>query len=419
MIRRIQALNYRCLRYVDVALDRFQMAVGANATGKSTLFDALAFVGDLVTDRVEDAVRKRTRNFQDLVWQRPPGDLRLELAVELDIPDGLTSEMKWDDRYGRFRYEVAVVEHENTVQIRDERALLISTVEHQPQREEGAFVVCPANIPSSLASGRRRGARVVLSRAPGEIDVSVRDFDSGGAAGFVFAYQANSSILHALHRIPGMSRVDPYVRDALHDGIHPVHPEPNRLRTASSPDLRGTTVARDGSNLPWLVKDLRADHPDTYRAWMEHVRATLPDLRAVSVNEREDERTAYLVLEYASGIRIPSWVASEGTLRFLLLTLIAYLPRAGLYLIEEPENGLHPFALDAVHDSLSYPGKSQVVAATHSPDFVQLSESEEILCFAKDADGATVIVRGSDHPIFREAETKPDLRLLFTTGTFG
>ena len=43
MIRRLQALNYRCLRYVDVPLDRFRVLVGPNASGKSTLFDALDF----------------------------------------------------------------------------------------------------------------------------------------------------------------------------------------------------------------------------------------------------------------------------------------------------------------------------------------------------------------------------------------
>ena len=36
MIRRLQALNYRCLRYVDVRLDRFHVLVGPNASGKST-----------------------------------------------------------------------------------------------------------------------------------------------------------------------------------------------------------------------------------------------------------------------------------------------------------------------------------------------------------------------------------------------
>ena len=71
MIRRIQALNYRCLRYVDIVLDRFHVLVGPNASGKSTLLDVVAFLGDMVSEGLEEAVEKRTRNFQDLVWKRP------------------------------------------------------------------------------------------------------------------------------------------------------------------------------------------------------------------------------------------------------------------------------------------------------------------------------------------------------------
>ena len=44
MVRRIQALNYRCLRHVDVRLDgNFHILVGPNASGKSTLMDIIAF----------------------------------------------------------------------------------------------------------------------------------------------------------------------------------------------------------------------------------------------------------------------------------------------------------------------------------------------------------------------------------------
>ena len=64
MIRRIQALNFRCLRYVDVELGRFHILVGPNASGKSTLFDVIAFLGDLVSNGLEAAVESRTSNFQ-------------------------------------------------------------------------------------------------------------------------------------------------------------------------------------------------------------------------------------------------------------------------------------------------------------------------------------------------------------------
>ncbi len=63
MIRRIQALNFRCLRFVDIRLDRFHVLIRPNASGKSTLFDAIAFLGDLVRDGLEGAVRQGTGIF--------------------------------------------------------------------------------------------------------------------------------------------------------------------------------------------------------------------------------------------------------------------------------------------------------------------------------------------------------------------
>ncbi len=54
---------------------------------------------------------------------------------------------------------------------------------------------------------------------------------------------------------------------------------------------------------------------------------------------------------------VPSWLLSDGTLRLMALTLIAFasLPEPRTYLVEEPENGLHPLAIQVVSDVLSQP----------------------------------------------------------------
>ena len=118
MIRRLEALNYRCLRYVDVELGRFHILVGPNASGKSTLFDAIAFLGDLVSDGLEAAVENRTSNFQALVWGRPRDGLGFELAVEFDIPDGLRdklpSEKTTEPFATRWRFGKPTVTSEST-----------------------------------------------------------------------------------------------------------------------------------------------------------------------------------------------------------------------------------------------------------------------------------------------------------------
>ena len=92
---------------------RFQVLVGPNGSGKSTLFDVIAFVFDLIATDLEAAVAKRTRNFQDLVWRRPPERPGFEIAVEFELSQG-----------SFFRYEIAVGETDDGVRLTDERAFL-------------------------------------------------------------------------------------------------------------------------------------------------------------------------------------------------------------------------------------------------------------------------------------------------------
>src|SRR5436305_12132904 len=94
MITLIEALNYRCLRYVSQPLGPFHVLVGPNASGKTTFLDVVALLGRLVSDGIDEAVNERTssRNFFDLVWLREAEDSDkrapyFELAIEARIPE--------------------------------------------------------------------------------------------------------------------------------------------------------------------------------------------------------------------------------------------------------------------------------------------------------------------------------------------
>ena len=92
-------------------------------------------------------------------------------------------------------------------------------------------------------------------------------------------------------------------------------------------------------------------------------------------------------------------MASDGTLRLLALTLPAYVPELdGIFLVEEPENGIHPRAVETMFQSLSSVLGAQVLIATHSPIVLNLVDPKDVLCFAKDGDGATSVVSGERHP---------------------
>ena len=119
-------------------------------------------------------------------------------------------------------------------------------------------------------------------------------------------------------------------------------------------------------------------------------------------------------------LEVPSWMVSDGTLRLLSLTLPAYLTDLkGIYLIEEPENGIHPRAVETVFQSLSSVYDAQILLATHSPVILGIAEANQVLCFAKTPEGATDIVSGDKHPALKDWKGETNLGVLFASGVLG
>ena len=87
MITLVEALNYRSLRYVARPLSPFHVLVGPNASGKTTFLDVIGFLGDVVSNGLENALTDRAPDPRDLLFRRQ--GTRLELAVEAAVPDQL------------------------------------------------------------------------------------------------------------------------------------------------------------------------------------------------------------------------------------------------------------------------------------------------------------------------------------------
>ncbi|MDW8224239.1 MAG: AAA family ATPase, partial [Gemmatales bacterium] len=182
-----------------------------------------------------------------------------------------------------------------------------------------------------------------------------------------------------------------------------------------SPALKKGGFLPDGSNLPHVVASL-LDDPAGKTSWLEHLQTVLP-LSDIEVVTREEDKSRYLVVKDPSGARIPSWHLSDGTLRLLALTLLAYLPKnPGMFFIEEPENGIHPQAIEAVFQSLNSVYDGQVLVATHSPVLVGLCKPHQLLCFSKNKSGKTDILNGSAHPKLKDWKAGQPLARLFAAG---
>ncbi len=152
---------------------------------------------------------------------------------------------------------------------------------------------------------------------------------------------------------------------------------------------------------------------------MYHLKLALEDLEDIC-RRQQDDRSEYLVLRYNDGLEIPSWLASFGTLRTLALTLTAFLPEETpkIYLFEEPENGIHPKAIEIVMDAIHSIPNAQTFVTTHSPMVVQLYDVDSLLLFSK-KDREIVVQHGRDNPILREWDGVPDLATVVGSRVLG
>lgn len=421
MITLIEAKNYRCLNYVRQQLDPFHVLVGPNASGKSTFLDVVSFLGDLVSDGPLAAIHKRTKNFQDLLWWRSGEGF--ELAVEAAIPEKMRSLLR-DPKCETIRYEVALQLDENRQEIfiRSEKVLLKNPDPKPVHYERFLFPITPAPPDTIVTPARLKGTTVVVNKVPDGNDnfysEVYREKGKGWAPSFKLG--PRKSALANLPADEANFPVTSWLKSLLTENVAQLMLNSLLIRQASPPG-QGRNFKADGSNLPWVIDHLKkSNDSNRFGQWLSHLRTALPDLENIRTIEREDDRHRYLMLEYAAGLHVPSWMASDGTLRLMALSILAYLPDfTGIYLIEEPENGIHPRAVDTMFQSLSSVYDAQILVATHSPVVISLVEAKSVLCFARTKDGAVDIVKGDEHPALRDWKGEANLGVLFAGGVLG
>lgn len=394
MLTRLEVDGFKNLLGFVAEFGPFTCIAGANAVGKSNLFDAIEFLSLLAEHPLDEAAaRVRTSGGgrglgRDLFWT--DGERRAEsisIAAEM-IVDNLVIDDLGQPEYPAgttLRYEVKLG-YENGASahrmvLLEERLGVLaapsaSDLIHFPHSESFAKVngIGRSDNPTSIIDTKQ-------SLVPG----GNRSFDPKAARRTVLSSYATieqPTILAAREELRAWRRL------AL-DPVALGEPDPFGSPSIMDPNGRHLPTMLDRITRPALSEGDTEDEQ-----WRESVYAritarlgSLASIRKIWIEEDEAGGRRWIRAELNNGEVVHARALSDGTLRFFAL-IVAWLDGSHrLLCIEEPENGLHPFQMDELVALLrdlttdasgefepeehGSPPLRQVIVNTHSPLLVQ------------------------------------------------
>jgi predicted ATPase len=156
-------------------------------------------------------------------------------------------------------------------------------------------------------------------------------------------------------------------------------------------------LREEGENLAAFLLMLRERHQRTYEKIRDAVRLAAPFFDDFRFDPKPSDGDLTLQLEWTQkGSDYPFHVSqiSDGMLRFIALTTVLLQPNPPTtILLDEPELGLHPYALTLLAALLKKAAtRAQVIVSTQSASLLDHLEAEDVIVVERE-DGASTFKR--------------------------
>jgi predicted ATPase len=162
--------------------------------------------------------------------------------------------------------------------------------------------------------------------------------------------------------------------------------DPDALRGSSAliPDTKGISFLDDrGTGLPAVLDAIMNRDVSEFIEIREAVKQHFENVTNIGLMNVGGHKELSVTLK--NGTRLPAKAVSEGLLYFLAFSVLKHISTSRIFLIEEPENGLHPARIGEVMKILREISKdNQVFIATHSPLVINELEADEISLITRD-----------------------------------
>jgi len=383
-IESISIENYKVFKKATVKnLPKMLVLLGANGSGKSTFFDIMGFLSDALQNNATIAINRRG-GFKELISR---GSDANSDTIKLEI---------------KFRNK-------------------------QLDNEHSPLITYFIEIGFNFGDGKAIIRREVLSYRRGKYGRPWRflDFTDGmgnaitneedyGKEGVKEQRMEQKIAASDILAIKGLGQFEQFKAiGAFRSLLEKWYVSNFKIEYGKS--ISDTGVANhlsvSGDNLAQVTKYMHDYHKEIFDVILEKLPQRIPGINKVEAIETQDGR---ILLRFQDETFKDPFVAryvSDGTIKMFAYMILLHDPNPHpLLCIEEPENFLHPDLLHQLCEEIrEYSERGgQVFVSTHSPDFVNGLEADELFFLVK-KEGFTTIKSAKDDKIVKEMHVKNDL----------
>lgn len=388
-LKTIRIRNYKSLQAVEIKnLPRFLVLVGANGTGKTTLFDVFGFLRDALNGNVNQALDTRGR-FQEVVTRGHENEtIFLELQVRLEIA-GIMRLVTYGLDIGQ----------------EGGRPLVLREYLRYKRGRYGA----PYYF---LDFKRGKGHAITNEEDFRKKDEELDREDQRLESPDILAIKG----LGQFERFKAANALRQMLENWHVSDFHITAARGRKEASGQSEHLSVT-----GDNLQRVAQFLHENHPKVFKSILDRMKSRVPGIVGV---EPELTLDGYLILRFRDGSFKRPFLdryVSDGTIKMFAYLVLLHDPKPHpLLCIEEPENQLYPSLMNELAEEFrDYARRGgQVFVSTHSPDLLNAVNLDEVFWLVK-KDGVTAIRRAKeDAQLARYMEDGDKMGYLWKQGFF-
>lgn len=368
-IESIRLINFKAFKDVHLTnIPPFLVVVGANGSGKSTLFDVFGFLHDCLKSNVRQALDKRGR-FGEMLSRGcdPEAD---SILIEL-----------------QYRMEITGVERLVTYSLQIGQTSGAPVVQREILRYKRGRYGSPYHFLNfSCGEGYAITNEEDFQKADEELDRETQKVSPDTLA---------IKGLGQFERFKAANAFRQLIENWHVSDFHISAARGRKEATGNSEHLSET-----GDNLPLVARYLSEQHPTVFKRILETMAKRVPGVSQVKAELMLD---GYLTLRFQDGsFKTPflDRYVSDGTIKMFAYLVLLHDPKPHpLLCVEEPENQLYPRLMTELAEEFRLYANSggQVLVSTHSPDFLNAVELDEVCWLVKKA-GYTEVRRAKDDP---------------------